>query len=124
MEASFFNYNIVQEKGKLLHGLDENSENAKSTNEIAENVLDKAEQSRIAVKSSTESMKEISDKVEIIEEIARRTDLLALNAAVEAARAGVHGKGFAIVAKEIRSLAEKCSNSAKEIMQATKNKEN
>jgi len=106
----------IEEMSASIH---ENSENAKSTNEIAENVLDKAEQSRIAVKSSTESMKEISDKVEIIEEIARRTDLLALNAAVEAARAGVHGKGFAIVAKEIRSLAEKCSNSAKEIMQAT-----
>ena len=106
----------IEEMSASIH---ENSENAKSTNEIAEKVLDKAEQSRVAVRSSTESMKEISNKVEIIEEIARRTDLLALNAAVEAARAGVHGKGFAIVAKEVRSLAEKCSNSAKEIMQAT-----
>tara|TARA_B100000614_G_scaffold110466_1_gene99064 strand:+ start:1825 stop:4515 length:2691 start_codon:yes stop_codon:yes gene_type:complete len=106
----------IEEMSASIH---ENSENAKSTNEIAEKVLDKAEQSRVAVRSSTESMKEISNKVEIIEEIARRTDLLALNAAVEAARAGVHGKGFAIVAKEIRSLAEKCSNSAKDIMQAT-----
>ena len=106
----------IEEMSASIH---ENSENAKSTNEIAEKVLDKAEQSRLAVRSSTESMKEISNKVEIIEEIARRTDLLALNAAVEAARAGVHGKGFAIVAKEVRSLAEKCSNSAKEIMQAT-----
>ena len=106
----------IEEMSASIH---ENSENAKSTNEIAEKVLDKAEQSRVAVRSSTESMKEISNKVEIIEEIARRTDLLALNAAVEAARAGVHGKGFAIVAKEIRSLAEKFSNSAKDIMQAT-----
>ena len=50
------------------------------------------------VKKTVEAMKIISNKVRIIEEIARQTDLLALNAAIEAARAGENGKGFAVVA--------------------------
>src|SRR6202795_3249203 len=73
-----------------------------------------SEESGSAVRESVVAMKQIAEKISIIEEIAYQTNLLALNAAIEAARAGEHGRGLVVVATEVRKLAERSQTAAKE----------
>lgn len=92
-----------------------NADNAKETETIAQKAANDARESGDAVRKTVESMRSIAEKVAIIDEIARNTNLLALNAAIEAARAGESGKGFAVVASEVRKLAERSQAAAGEI---------
>ncbi|MDM8549465.1 methyl-accepting chemotaxis protein [Desulfobacterales bacterium HSG2] len=90
----------------------QNADNAIQTERIAIKAADDAQESGKAVFDTVSAMKQISEKILFIEEIARKTDLLALNAAIEAARAGEVGRGFAVVASEVRQLAEHTQEAA------------
>jgi methyl-accepting chemotaxis protein len=93
----------------------QNADNALQTEKIAVKSAADAIEGGKAVAQTVLAMKEIAGKINIIEEIARQTNMLALNAAIEAARAGEHGKGFAVVASEVRKLAERSQAAAGEI---------
>jgi methyl-accepting chemotaxis protein len=99
--------------------IQQNADNAKQTDKLASKAAQDAVSSGEAVSHTVHAMREIAEKISIIDEISRKTDLLALNAAVEAARAGEHGKGFAVVASEVRKLAERSQAAAAEISRLT-----
>ncbi len=100
---------------EMASNIKQNADNAAQTEKIARQSAKDAEASGEAVTRAVSAMRTIAEKIGIVQEIARQTDLLALNAAVEAARAGEHGKGFAVVASEVRKLAERSQSAAAEI---------
>jgi len=100
---------------QMAANIKQNADNAAQTEKIARQSAKDAEMSGSAVSRAVDAMRTIAQKIGIVQEIARQTDLLALNAAVEAARAGEHGKGFAVVASEVRKLAERSQSAAAEI---------
>ncbi|KTT96896.1 methyl-accepting chemotaxis protein [Sphingomonas sanguinis] len=100
---------------QMAANIKQNADNATQTEKIARQSSQDAEISGQAVQKAVVAMRTIAEKIGIVQEIARQTDLLALNAAVEAARAGEHGRGFAVVAAEVRKLAERSQSAAAEI---------
>jgi methyl-accepting chemotaxis protein len=100
---------------QMSASITQNAENSRQTEQMAVAGAGNAEESGKSVTDTVAAMKDIAERISIIEEIAYQTNLLALNAAIEAARAGEHGKGFAVVATEVRKLAERSQKAAGEI---------
>ncbi len=115
MKEIYFN---MKEIGKAIQN---NAENAIETESKTDQVNSKMQQISILSGKTFDATKLIMEKIQVVNAMARQTNILALNASVEAARAGREGKGFSVVASEIRKLADLSNQAAIEIIDAAQN---
>lgn len=102
---------------EMVASMEQSSENASETEHISQTTVQSIDKVGTASSHSLVMIKAIADKIKVVDDIAFQTNLLALNAAIEAATAKEHGSGFAVVAGEVKKLADHSKQAAKEIFE-------
>ena len=105
---------------QILSSIQHNTRNAQETEQIAWHAVQGIKNGNEATQALIQSMNNIVEKISIVGDIAKQTNLLAINAAIESSRYGIQGKGFGVVAAEIKKLAERSQLAAKEINELSK----
>jgi methyl-accepting chemotaxis protein len=107
MEQASSTEEVSASMEEMHSNIEQNAFSAKNAEGISSKISEEAKRGESILSEAVASIKNISERILVVDELARQTNLLALNAAIEAARAGEHGKGFAVVATEVKKLAER-----------------